>query len=79
MSILDFGLVMFSEINDQITWVQGKGLLSTVSSCPTSGTAMVMQVRSDVSDKQKVQRKTAWLHRQPGTNKSHLCMQQYVT
>ena len=51
MSLLDLGPVMFGDTDEQITWFQSKGLLARNKTCPACNQAMIMQTRSDVSDK----------------------------
>ena len=78
MSIHDFGLVVFSWIDDQMAWLQGKGLLATIPSCHMCGTAMVMQGRSDVTDKRRYSMVVgSQVHVQVQV-KSHVCTQHQV-
>ena len=53
MSILDLGEVIFGDLDNQIAWFQGKGLLSNQPNCSVCGTAMVVQVRNDIQDKRR--------------------------
>ena len=53
MSTLDIGPVIFGDIDTQISWFQGKNLLSSQPNCPVCATPMVIQVRGDVQDKRR--------------------------
>ena len=50
MSLLDFGKVSFSDIQDIISWMQSKHLLAGSKDCTTCNIAMNFSRRSDVSD-----------------------------
>lgn len=50
-SILELAGVITGEAEEQIRWVQGKGLLAQQPSYPSCSAAMTMQERSDIKDK----------------------------
>ena len=50
MSLLDFGKVIFSDIQDIISWMQSKHLLAGSKDCTTCNVAMNFNRRSDISD-----------------------------
>ena len=51
MSIIDLAHVIAADIRDQITWFQGKHLLSVNPSCVSCNTCMDIQERRDIQDK----------------------------
>ena len=51
MSILDLGLYMFGDVDQQIGWFQSKDLLATSKTYPACSQPLNMQTRSDVTDK----------------------------
>ena len=52
-SILDLAAIISerTSVAERIAWLQGKGLIARMKSCPTCSQAMDLQSRSDVSDK----------------------------
>ena len=50
MNILDLSKVLAGSIEDQIAWLQARGLLSQQQNC-SCGTAMNLQKRGDIQDK----------------------------
>ena len=50
MSLLEFGKVIFSDMQDIISWMQSKHLLSGCKDCTTCNIAMNFSRKSDVSD-----------------------------
>ena len=42
---------LYHDPDEQITWFQSKGLLARNKTCPACNQAMIMQTRSDVSEK----------------------------
>ena len=50
MSILELGRIIFQPVEGIVQWMQGKHLLASSKTCPSSATAMVMNNRADISD-----------------------------
>ena len=50
-SVLSLSAVIGPDVNQQITWLQSKGLLPQTKHCPSCSTAMSLQARSDITDK----------------------------
>lgn len=50
-SLLSIGPVIFGSVEDLIAYLQNKQLLATTRSCPTCGSPMDLQRRSDIQDK----------------------------
>ena len=50
MSLLDFGKVIFGDIQDFISWMQFKHFLTASKDCTTCNVTMNLSGRSDVSD-----------------------------
>ena len=54
MSIfLELGPVIFGSLDEQIHWLQSKGLLARQKLCPVSSQQMALQTRNDVTDKRR--------------------------
>ena len=51
MSIIDLAHVIAADVRDQMTWFQGKHLLSFNPSYISCNTCMVIQERRDIQDK----------------------------
>ena len=51
-SILSIGPVIFGSVENLIAFLQRKRLLATNKTCPSCGSAMTLQRRSDTEDKQ---------------------------
>ena len=50
-SVLSLSAVVGPDVNQQITWLQSKGLLPRNKTCPACNHPMTMQARSDITDK----------------------------
>ena len=50
-SVLSLSAVIGPDVNQQITWLQSKGLLPRKKTCPACNHPMTMQARSDITDK----------------------------
>ena len=53
MSFLELGTVVFGSTDEQIDFLQAGNLISRQPNCPTCGSAMSIQVRNDLQDKQR--------------------------
>jgi len=53
MSVLELGPVIFGTLEEWMSWLQAKGLVSTNKNCPTTwgGAQLSLQNRSDIQDK----------------------------
>ena len=50
-SLLSISPVIFGSVEDLIAYMQNKQLLATNRTCPSCGSTMVLQRRSDIEDK----------------------------
>ena len=51
LSLLSLGPVIFGSVEDLISYLQNKQLLASTKTCPTCGSSMTLQRRSDIEDK----------------------------